>query len=67
MLRVLVNFVSSDIRIGNILQQSWLNPKPHAATPTTSSPSLVGDSLRTMNQRLCTVSNSIAFGDGLLS
>ena len=28
---------SSGIGIGNILRQSWLNPKPRSAMPTTSS------------------------------
>lgn len=36
---------SSGIGIGNILRRSWLNPKPRSATPTTSSPSLVGRQL----------------------
>ena len=67
MLRVLVNFASLGIRIGNILQWSWLHPKPHTVTPTILLPSLVGDSSRIMNQRLCTVSNPIAFRDGLSS
>jgi len=36
---------SSGIGIGNILRRSWLNPKSRSATPTTSSPSLVGRQL----------------------
>jgi len=43
-------------QVCNVLRWSWVNPKPRSATPTTSSPSLIGDTSRTMNWSLGAVS-----------